>query len=28
VISAHKRPTPLTQHAMRLLTALVRALPA
>src|SRR6266700_2043827 len=26
--SAHKRPTPLTQHTMRLLTALVRALPA
>jgi LysR family nitrogen assimilation transcriptional regulator len=25
--SAHKRPTPLTQHTMRLLTALVRALP-
>jgi LysR family nitrogen assimilation transcriptional regulator len=27
-ISAHRRPTPLTQHTMRLLTALVRALPA
>jgi LysR family transcriptional regulator, nitrogen assimilation regulatory protein len=27
-ISAHKRPTPLTQHTMRLLTALVRELPA
>ena len=27
-ISAHRRPTPLTQHAMRLLTALVRELPA
>lgn len=26
-ISAHKRPTPLIQHAMRLLTALVRGLP-
>lgn len=26
-ISAHKRPTPLTQHSMRLLTALVRELP-
>jgi LysR family nitrogen assimilation transcriptional regulator len=26
--SAHKRPTPLTQHTMRLLAALVRALPA
>lgn len=26
-ISAHRRPTPLTQHAMRLLTALVRELP-
>jgi LysR family transcriptional regulator, nitrogen assimilation regulatory protein len=28
VISAHRRPTPLTQHTMRLLTALVRGLPA
>jgi LysR family nitrogen assimilation transcriptional regulator len=28
VVSAHKRPTPLTQHTMRLLTAQVRALPA
>jgi LysR family nitrogen assimilation transcriptional regulator len=27
-ISAHRRPTPLTQHTMRLLTALVRELPA
>jgi len=27
-ISAHKRPTPLTQHTMRLLTALVHGLPA
>jgi LysR family nitrogen assimilation transcriptional regulator len=27
-ISAHRRPTPLTQHTMRLLTALVRDLPA
>ena len=27
-ISAHRRPTPLTQHTMRLLTALVRGLPA
>ena len=27
-ISAHKRPTPLTQHTMRLLTTLVRELPA
>jgi LysR family transcriptional regulator, nitrogen assimilation regulatory protein len=27
-ISAHKRPTPLTQRAMRLLTTLVHALPA
>jgi LysR family nitrogen assimilation transcriptional regulator len=27
-ISTHRRPTPLTQHAMRLLTALVRELPA
>ena len=26
-ISAHRRPTPLTQHTMRLLTALVRELP-
>ena len=26
-ISAHRRPTPLTQHTMRLLTALVRDLP-
>src|SRR5258708_16352362 len=26
-ISAHKRPTPLTQHTMRLLTALIRGLP-
>ncbi len=26
-ISAHKRPTPLTQHTIRLLTALVRELP-
>jgi LysR family nitrogen assimilation transcriptional regulator len=26
-ISAHRRPTPLTQHIMRLLTALVRQLP-
>jgi LysR family nitrogen assimilation transcriptional regulator len=26
-ISAHKRPSPLTQHAMRLLTALIRELP-
>lgn len=26
--SAHKRPTPLTQHTMRLLNALVRELPA
>jgi LysR family transcriptional regulator, nitrogen assimilation regulatory protein len=28
VISTHRRPTPLTQHTMRLLTALVRGLPA
>ena len=27
-ISAHRRPTPLTQHTMRLLTGLVRELPA
>jgi LysR family transcriptional regulator, nitrogen assimilation regulatory protein len=27
-VSAHKRPTPLTEQAMRLLTALVRALPS
>jgi LysR family transcriptional regulator, nitrogen assimilation regulatory protein len=27
-ISSHRRPTPLTQHTMRLLTALVRELPA
>jgi LysR family nitrogen assimilation transcriptional regulator len=27
-ISAHRRPTPLTQHTMRLLTALLRELPA
>jgi LysR family nitrogen assimilation transcriptional regulator len=27
-ISAHRRPTPLTQHTLRLLTALVRELPA
>jgi LysR family transcriptional regulator, nitrogen assimilation regulatory protein len=27
-VSAHKRPTPLAQHAMRLLTELVRGLPA
>ena len=27
-ISAHKRATPLTQHTMRMLTALIRALPA
>jgi LysR family nitrogen assimilation transcriptional regulator len=26
-ISAHKRPTPLVQHAMRLLTELIRELP-
>jgi LysR family nitrogen assimilation transcriptional regulator len=26
-ISAHKRPTPLTQHSMRLRTTLVRELP-
>jgi LysR family nitrogen assimilation transcriptional regulator len=28
VVSGHRRPTPLTQHTMRLLTALVRGLPA
>jgi LysR family transcriptional regulator, nitrogen assimilation regulatory protein len=27
-VSAHKRPTPLALHAMRLLTELVRGLPA